>query len=131
MGPYNSNRTRHHDSDSDAKILNNHKIPRVGNANDISDRPHAPQESNGEPDEFSELVPKANVRRSLGKNHLNLALPPLDSLPEIFADLTLKAVHKGLRNVLENDLKGQSIKIATMCSGTESPIFALGLIKDG
>ncbi|KAL7410274.1 hypothetical protein BDY24DRAFT_400679 [Mrakia frigida] len=55
-------------------------------------------------------------------------LPPLFKIEDIFADLTKNA--KGLeefaRELMEH---GEKIKVATMCSGTESPLLALGLVS--
>ena len=51
----------------------------------------------------------------------------MSNIEEIFADLTSRA--DGLKELVDS-LGGEAIKIATMCSGTESPILALGLIAD-
>ncbi|KAK6345242.1 hypothetical protein TWF718_007168 [Orbilia javanica] len=52
-------------------------------------------------------------------------LPPLSDIDDIFEDLTKN--HEGLVNVAEH-LNGRPLRVATMCSGTESPLLALGLI---
>ena len=54
-------------------------------------------------------------------------LPPISNIEEIFADLTSRA--DGLKELVDS-LDGKPLKIATMCSGTESPILALGLIAE-
>jgi hypothetical protein len=54
------------------------------------------------------------------------SLPPIVAIPEIFADI-VKRVPK-LKGVAEH-VKGRKIRIATMCSGTESPLLALDLIQ--
>jgi hypothetical protein len=51
--------------------------------------------------------------------------PPINSIPSIFADI-VSNVPK-IQNVA-NHLKGRKLRVATMCSGTESPLLALGLI---
>ncbi len=60
---------------------------------------------------------------------IELNLPPLHRLEDIFDDLTTKAVKLGLDKVVEH-LQGRKLKVVTMCSGTESPMLALGLIRD-
>ncbi|KAK6505099.1 hypothetical protein TWF481_007021 [Arthrobotrys musiformis] len=52
-------------------------------------------------------------------------LPPLSDIDDIFADLTKN--HSGLVDVA-NHLNGRPLRVATMCSGTESPLLALGLM---
>ncbi|EWC46566.1 hypothetical protein DRE_04289 [Drechslerella stenobrocha 248] len=52
-------------------------------------------------------------------------LPPLSSIQEIFFDLTKN--NERLKQVATR-LNGRPLRIATMCSGTESPLLALGLI---
>lgn len=56
--------------------------------------------------------------------------PPLNSIEEIFDDMATKAMQLGLGPALEK-LHGQPIHIATMCSGTESPIIALDMLSTG
>lgn len=63
------------------------------------------------------------------ETHLWHTLKPITSLPEAFEDLTSRAMKNGLRQVLSS-LAGRAIRVATMCSGTESPIVALELIRD-
>ncbi|KAK6528033.1 hypothetical protein TWF281_009290 [Arthrobotrys megalospora] len=52
-------------------------------------------------------------------------LPPLSDIDEIFADLTKN--HSGLVEVAKH-LNERPLRVATMCSGTESPLLALGLM---
>ena len=56
-------------------------------------------------------------------------LPPMSDINEIFDDLTANAARHGLREVVKS-LESYKVKVATMCSGTESPILALGLISE-
>ena len=60
---------------------------------------------------------------------VDLSLPPLHRIEDIFDDLTANAVGQGLSAVLDH-LNGRKLKVATMCPGTESPMLALGLISD-
>lgn len=83
---------------------------------------------------------------------LDQTLPPISDISDIFLDLTGKALRateggpvlvkskaKGqkpatvthdLNDVLKH-INGRKLRVATMCSGTESPILALQLINDG
>jgi hypothetical protein len=83
------------------------------------------------------IVPKArrkvqngqNPQRKAGKG-IDHSLPPLHDIQSIFNDLTLNAVEFGLCDALAK-LAGRSINVATMCSGTESPLIALDCISQG
>lgn len=59
---------------------------------------------------------------------IDFSLPPIDSVEDAFADMAAKALELGLDNVLTK-LKGHQIKVATMCSGTESPLLAFELFS--
>jgi len=88
---------------------------------------------------------------------LDATLPPISNITDIFSDMTEKAfnvkdsvfdfskmtgsaalkakakmanITHDLDSVLEH-LNGRKLRVATMCSGTESPVLALGLISDG
>lgn len=56
-------------------------------------------------------------------------LPPLSDIHGIFVDLTKKALDNGLPKTLDS-LNGHELRIATMCSGTESPVLALQLVSE-
>ncbi|KAF1356488.1 hypothetical protein BDV97DRAFT_287275 [Delphinella strobiligena] len=57
------------------------------------------------------------------------SLPPLSKVADIFYDLTSKACNLGLPRVI-TAIGSQPLRVATMCSGTESPLLALQMIKD-
>ena len=59
---------------------------------------------------------------------LDTSLPPLYQIDDIFADITKKAVKLDLEKVLEH-LGNRPLRIATMCSGTESPLLAVQKIQ--
>ncbi|USW56199.1 Putative C-5 cytosine methyltransferase, Helicase superfamily 1/2, ATP-binding protein [Septoria linicola] len=59
---------------------------------------------------------------------LDLTLPPIVEPIEIFEDIVSKAMKKGFQDVLSH-LSGH-LRVATMCSGTESPLLALELISN-
>lgn len=52
-------------------------------------------------------------------------LPPINDIPMIFADLVDRIPQ--MKGVVER-IHGRKLRIATMCSGTESPLLALELI---
>ena len=52
-------------------------------------------------------------------------LPPINQIPDMFADLVGKV--KGIKDVAER-IRGRKLRVATMCSGTESPLLALDMI---
>ena len=60
----------------------------------------------------------------------NKDLRPIHEIEDIFEDMAIRARELGLENALES-LEGREIRVATMCSGTESPLLALGLIFTG
>jgi site-specific DNA-cytosine methylase len=60
---------------------------------------------------------------------INYGLPPLFEIEDIFSDLTAKARTLGLDKAVKH-LDARPIRVATMCSGTESPLLALEMIKE-
>src|SRR6267154_2145766 len=52
-------------------------------------------------------------------------LPPIHETPAMFSDLVSRL--PGIKGVAEH-IKGRKLRVATMCSGTESPLLALDLI---
>lgn len=55
----------------------------------------------------------------------DMKLAPLSTMPEIFRDIVRR--NPELKSVAEA-FKGRKFRVATMCSGTESPLLALQLI---
>lgn len=53
------------------------------------------------------------------------SLPPIHEIPAMFADLVGRVPQ--IKDVAEH-IKGRKLRVATMCSGTESPLLALDLI---
>ena len=58
---------------------------------------------------------------------LNLHLAPMNDIGAIFTDMTDRALDLGLRDILPR-FKSRVLNVATMCSGTESPMLALEMI---
>ena len=63
------------------------------------------------------------------KSGVNEKLPPINNIVEIFDDLTRKAIDLGLGEAIQH-LGPRKLKLATMCSGTESPLLALQLVSE-
>lgn len=64
------------------------------------------------------------------RNEIAPDLPPLHDIEEIFEVAVKKAFEQGLEDPIQY-FEGRSIRAATMCSGTESPLLALKLISKG
>jgi hypothetical protein len=56
----------------------------------------------------------------------NSDLPPIHDIPAIFSDLVSRMPK--IKDVAEH-VAGRKVRVATMCSGTESPLLALELIQ--
>jgi hypothetical protein len=54
------------------------------------------------------------------------SLPPISRLPDIFLDIISRLSEV---KTLAEHIKGRKLRVATMCSGTESPLLALNLIS--
>lgn len=54
-------------------------------------------------------------------------LPPISSIPAIFTDLVSRI--PDITKVAER-INGRKLRVATMCSGTESPLLALEMIQE-
>lgn len=67
---------------------------------------------------------------SQNQRYLDTSLPPMHDLDEIFADLLKKANQLGLAELLRK-LRYRPLTVATVCSGTESPVLALETIQKG
>jgi hypothetical protein len=60
---------------------------------------------------------------------IDRSLSPLHNIKEIFDDIAEKADSLGFGNVLSH-LGSRKLRVATMCSGTESPLLALKMFGD-
>lgn len=131
------------DSDSDAYVA-----PELGSASAVENEPELSSPADCSADEGSGMdvddadgneldVPKksrrkaqsaSNVPQRKGKLTWDFSEPPLNNIEDIFADLAGKATQLGLLSALKK-LKSRPINVATMCSGTESPIIALDMLS--
>ena len=110
-----------------SRIPTPHRSPTIGNGDgdDNAEYPTASSSGlNGSPEAGDDLV---DTSRQTG---LDESRAPMSSIFSIFNDLTQRAFDLGFLDYLRA-MKGRPVKIATMCSGTESPIFASRLIAEG
>ncbi|KAL1955354.1 hypothetical protein VTO42DRAFT_8636 [Malbranchea cinnamomea] len=63
------------------------------------------------------------------KRGLDRTLPPLSKINEIFDDIAIKAKENGIEKFLDH-IGSRKLRVATMCSGTESPLLALEMLTD-
>lgn len=74
---------------------------------------------------------KQKVEAAASKSKgVDLSVEPMSSIEDCVFDLTTRSMGHGLRAVI-NALAGRPLRVATMCSGTESPVLALKMIFDG
>ncbi|UJO22037.1 uncharacterized protein CLAFUR5_09289 [Fulvia fulva] len=57
------------------------------------------------------------------------SLPPVSDISEIFGEMTEQALSLGLGDAIDH-LASMPVRIATICSGTESPLLALEMVRD-
>lgn len=82
--------------------------------------------SDDEADEADEITTGA-AKKGGKSDVLTGELPPIHEIPKIFADL-VSHIPK-IKDVVEH-VNGRKLRVATMCSGTESPLLALELIQE-
>ncbi|KAF2835614.1 hypothetical protein M501DRAFT_941321 [Patellaria atrata CBS 101060] len=83
-----------------------------------------------EPATFSNRFKKPRfLARHKNAKEIDTTLPPLFDISKMFDSITKNALDHGLRNVIKH-LDGNPLKVATMCSGTESPLLALQMVQD-
>ncbi|KAL3480708.1 hypothetical protein BJX99DRAFT_266140 [Aspergillus californicus] len=63
------------------------------------------------------------------RSQLALSLPPLYKLTDIYKSLTSRAIELGLDEVLSH-LGDRQLRVVTVCSGTESPLLALEMVRE-
>ncbi|OJJ50576.1 hypothetical protein ASPZODRAFT_11442 [Penicilliopsis zonata CBS 506.65] len=63
------------------------------------------------------------------KTQLAYHLPPIHKLEDIFKSITRQAVDLGFGKVLHH-LESRRLRVVTVCSGTESPLLALEMVRD-
>ena len=94
--------------------------------------PKKPRTSSPPSEEDDEIPERVQVRHLFGgdKAKLALNLPPMHSLDDIFASITRHAMETGFNSFLDHmDTLERPLRVATVCSGTESPLLALEMVK--
>lgn len=111
--------------------------PDEDDASDESSLDADVDEDISEPSDIEPYAVSAPRRRTLpnsssvpkqGKG-IDLSLPPLNNIHDISVDMASRALDLGLRNAIKK-LAGRPINVATMCSGTESPLIFLQLLSE-
>lgn len=69
---------------------------------------------------------KSEPTKKTVKDVLDPSFPPINEIPKIFADLVSRVPK--IKEVAEH-VAGRKLRVATMCSGTESPLLALEMIQ--
>ncbi|KAJ5151239.1 uncharacterized protein N7482_010491 [Penicillium canariense] len=80
--------------------------------------------------DLPEIPELLRSRATSGCKYLDLRLSPMHTLEDIFQDLASKAMTLGFAKVLKH-LGERPLRVATVCSGTESPILAMEMIQKG
>ncbi|KXN87439.1 Putative SWI/SNF-like matrix-associated actin-dependent [Leucoagaricus sp. SymC.cos] len=107
---------------------------------DVEDEAHATSDGNADRDAQGDDASDADIEmddeivtktakkgRKLAAFDLDSSdLPPINDIPAIFSDL-VSHIPK-IKGVVER-VQGRKLRVATMCSGTESPLLALELIQ--
>ncbi len=75
-------------------------------------------------DDDASIVPTKKGTKSAAPDASDL--PPIHDIPAIFSDLISRIPH--IKQVADH-VSGRKLRVATMCSGTESPLLALELIQ--
>lgn len=114
------------DLDDHSDLLSNDEIEEASDLDiDVAEEPTKKQRK------LNNLKPQAQsagTKPKTSKRDLDLNLPPLAHIEDIFLDITKKALAKGLDQAIDY-LKGGALKVGTMCSGTEAPLLALRLVQ--
>ncbi|KAG8623705.1 hypothetical protein KVT40_008681 [Elsinoe batatas] len=70
-----------------------------------------------------------NLAKGLNEKNLDLSLPPIASVQKAFQDMVRVSLSQGFDKTVHG-LEGRALRVATMCSGTESPLLAIQLIQE-
>lgn len=78
----------------------------------------------------SDIPERVNLKYQFGgdKCKLNLILPPMYNIEDIFKSITEHAMRCGFKKFLDH-MDSKPLRIATACSGTESPLLALQMVE--
>ncbi|KAJ7782010.1 hypothetical protein DFH07DRAFT_792303 [Mycena maculata] len=97
-------------------------VKKDGDDSDNGDSPHASEDEGETEDDAPAAASKTDKVVSPDMSDL----PPIHEIPAIFDDLVSRIPK--IKDVAEH-VSGRKLRVATMCSGTESPLLALELIQ--
>ena len=101
---------------------------------DRSNGSHPPRAMIHDP-EVPKCLIKGRATKKFGrwkpKSGISRGLPPINDIEEIFNDMAKKATDQPKYKAILESLRDRDINVATMCSGTESPLLALRMIFKG
>lgn len=116
------------ESDDEPRAAKRRKVSPHNATNPSSARTGNPKVST------NSVTGKAGKTNAIGdlksKRGIDANLPPLHDIREIFEDMTQKALNMSPFTCFLKHLRGRELKVATMCSGTESPLLALRLVAN-
>ncbi|KAH0582982.1 hypothetical protein H2248_010875 [Termitomyces sp. 'cryptogamus'] len=96
-------------------------------AHDASNDTAAAEESNHEDSDVEMSDAQQTTKKGVKAAAPDASdLPPIHQIPAIFSDLISRIPE--IKDVSEH-VAGRKLRVATMCSGTESPLLALELIQ--
>ncbi|KAF1977758.1 hypothetical protein BU23DRAFT_526261 [Bimuria novae-zelandiae CBS 107.79] len=112
-------------SDEDEEPESDEKIPlELLSAEDDDElEPEPDEEALPEPVKKPRRKPATKSGTNSARKGIDYTLPPMHDNETIYTDLTSRAVKLGLADALK--ILDRPINVATMCSGTESPLFGL------
>jgi len=102
-------------------------------SSDESSNESSGEVSDDEPDAVSDTEKDDKVKKADNYKHrsgIRKDLDPLYTLDEIFEDMTTEILKHNFSQFLTH-LNGRALNMATMCSGTESPVIALSQVGLG
>lgn len=91
--------------------------------------PPGQDQDNQNGDDTPELIQQTHLFGGT-KAKLALDLPPMHNLDDIYATITRHAMNNGLGGFLDHMQQiDRPLRVATVCSGTESPLLALEMVQ--
>ena len=111
-----------------AKVAAGKKVATSSKVNKNTKTTNEANEEDSQSSESEDEGDKEETEVTVDSKGINQTLHPIHDIKEIFKEITKSADALGFAAVAEY-LGARKLNIATMCSGTESPILALDMIK--
>jgi hypothetical protein len=109
------------------KLTNQADVKDTDSDEDAGDEEELPKSKKGKKKTAEDFTYRDAFEYRIG---INETFAPISDIQQIFDDMTSKARELGLDQALEH-LNGRELRLATMCSGTESPLLAMQLAAIG